>query len=520
MAAHVPRTLLILDPRDADPPPAFYATANTVLPGNSWGGGLLNTTTRYFTIFPDDIIPVWTDFTLPEAWYDVIWVQWVMAHLIVDSGVMSLDIHPEHPYLIAVGLYDGTVAVYTLKDKSFNPLYRSTAKTGWHLAGASPVNEGTVVWSQEKECLGEPRVVVKWNTCTEDKCTERETQHQLALVDQDYPKNRMNDGKCDARGRLWCGTMGYEKSPGEPVSSQGTLYCYHGGNTLSHLDGVTDVCISNGMAWSPGNTKMYHMDSGPRKLWSFNFDDVSSCLTNRQVCWWSSTCTDSEGRLWRAGFFGATIVLVGPSQGRAVGQDRVPSPLHDVMLLQGSRLQWTYQYSRPIFTHDRLALVLFEALFRFVCAWTNLQLMADRPLNIAIRMALLLGLISKVGEVLWISVACTFVHHTLLPLPQSQLCQYNLHLSTLNIVFNRTVGLGTYTLDTFVTFSSKYSSPSASIECIKSQDSTPKLLSTIVAQGPSPIFSTTGHTFWRIVVDQTTGLDNVTYEVMFIAAVN
>eukprot|EP00731_Ephydatia_muelleri_P004059 Em0002g235a len=60
------------------------------------------------------------------------------------------------------------------------------------------------------------------------------------------------------------------------------------------------------------------------------------------------------------------------------------------------------------------------------------------------------------------------------------------------------------------------------IQCIKSQDSSPKLLSTIVsqAQGPSPIFSTTGHTFRRIVVDQTTGLDNVTYEVMFIAAVN
>ncbi|KAL5506626.1 hypothetical protein EMCRGX_G008315 [Ephydatia muelleri] len=175
-----------------------------------------------------------------------------------------------------------------------------------------------------------------------------ETQHQLALVDQDYPKNRMNDGKCDARGRLWCGTMGYEKSPGEPVSSQGTLYCYHGGNTLSHLDGVTDVCISNGMAWSPGNTKMYHMDSGLRKLWSFNFDDVSSCLTNRQVCCWTSTCTDSEGRLWRAGFFGATIVLVGPSQGRAVGQDRVPSPSHDVMLLQGSRLQWTFVTSTAL----------------------------------------------------------------------------------------------------------------------------------------------------------------------------
>eukprot|EP00731_Ephydatia_muelleri_P004073 Em0002g249a len=203
----------------------------------------------------------------------------------VDSGVMSLDIHPEHPYLIAVGLYDGTVAVYTLKDKSFNPLYRSTAKTGWHLGGVIEkfiLAMGTVLLFQDyiRSLSSERRhsgVVPR-----EGVSGRGETQHQLALVDQDYPKNRMNDGKCDARGRLWCGTMGYEKSPGEPVSSQGTLYCYHGvTHTLTRK--VTDVCISNGMAWSPGNTKMYHMDSGPRKLWSFNFDDVSSCLTNRQV---------------------------------------------------------------------------------------------------------------------------------------------------------------------------------------------------------------------------------------------
>ena len=81
------------------------------------------------------------------------------------------------------------------------------------------------------------------------------------------------------------------------------------------------------------------------RLWC---DDVSSCLTNRQVCWWTSTtrgwgipdamCMDSEGRLWRAGLFGATIVLVGPSHRRAVGQYQVPSPSHDVLLLQGSRL--------------------------------------------------------------------------------------------------------------------------------------------------------------------------------------
>ena len=34
------------------------------------------------------------------------------------------------------------------------------------------------------------------------------------------------------------------------------------------------------------------------------------------------------------------------------------------------------------YAHDRLALVLFDALFRFVQKWTQLKLIADRPLNL------------------------------------------------------------------------------------------------------------------------------------------
>ena len=111
------------------------------------------------------------------------------------------------------------------------------------------------------------------------------------------------------------------------------------------------------MAWSPGNTKMYHIDSGPRKLWSFSFDDGSSCFTKQAgvlvdfhgkgVVIPDDMCTDSEGRLWRAKFFGATIVLVGPSHGRDVDQDRVPSPLHEVVLHRVSRI-------RVDVCHDRL----------------------------------------------------------------------------------------------------------------------------------------------------------------------
>ena len=77
---------------------------------------------------------------------------------------MSLDIHPEHPYLISVGLYDGTVAVYTLKDKGSNPLYRSTAKTGKHTDPVWQVTHlgGACGWSVGVEC---GRVWNVWVEC-------------------------------------------------------------------------------------------------------------------------------------------------------------------------------------------------------------------------------------------------------------------------------------------------------------------------------------------------------------------
>ncbi|XP_004545269.1 dynein, axonemal, intermediate chain 1, paralog 2 [Maylandia zebra] len=49
-----------------------------------------------------------------------------------SSGVMCLDIHAQHSHLVAVGFYDGCVAVYSLKEEGQEPVYKSTAKTGKH----------------------------------------------------------------------------------------------------------------------------------------------------------------------------------------------------------------------------------------------------------------------------------------------------------------------------------------------------------------------------------------------------
>ncbi|KAM6979625.1 dynein, axonemal, intermediate chain 1, paralog 2 [Aplochiton taeniatus] len=49
-----------------------------------------------------------------------------------NSGIMCLDIQERLPYLVAVGFYDGCVAVYNLKEDSVLPVYKSTAKAGKH----------------------------------------------------------------------------------------------------------------------------------------------------------------------------------------------------------------------------------------------------------------------------------------------------------------------------------------------------------------------------------------------------
>lgn len=42
------------------------------------------------------------------------------------AGVMSLDFHPQHSSLLAVGLYDGTVCVYDVRKKGGEPIYESS----------------------------------------------------------------------------------------------------------------------------------------------------------------------------------------------------------------------------------------------------------------------------------------------------------------------------------------------------------------------------------------------------------
>ena len=45
---------------------------------------------------------------------------------------MAIDFHPTHTSLLAVGMYDGTVAVYDMRHKSTKPIFASSVRTGKH----------------------------------------------------------------------------------------------------------------------------------------------------------------------------------------------------------------------------------------------------------------------------------------------------------------------------------------------------------------------------------------------------
>lgn len=75
-------------------------------------------------------------------------------------------------------------------------------------------------------------------------------------------KERFNDGKIDAKGRLWIGSL-VDDGNKWFVPNAGALYCLDHDKMIKVSDGYT---ISNGIDWSPDNKKFYFNDSGIEKL--------------------------------------------------------------------------------------------------------------------------------------------------------------------------------------------------------------------------------------------------------------
>lgn len=154
----------------------------------------------------------------------------------------------------------------------------------------------------------------------------------VAAPPYDPGRQRFNDGKADAAGRLWIGTIDDKREP------DAALFCLADGRFERRADGVA---ASNGLAWSPDGRTMYWADTKEHRVLALDVDPADGSVSNRRV--FASfakkpadgslagyggrpdgAAVDAEGAYWVAMFEGQRLLRIAPD-GRVLQE--VPLPV-------------------------------------------------------------------------------------------------------------------------------------------------------------------------------------------------
>ncbi|CAG9859543.1 unnamed protein product [Phyllotreta striolata] len=163
--------------------------------------------------------------------------------------------------------------------------------------------------------IGRELAVVTWDGESE-KASKIE---KLCEVDNDpeTKDNRFNDGKCDPAGTLWAGTMGGEPKYGHVKPNKGAFYSFKNNTPAMHFN---KVGISNGLAWSADNKKMYYIDTHAGSIDELDYDIVNGKISNRRPLFTlqkhdipggaDGMTIDQDGNLWIAIFNGYRVIKI------------------------------------------------------------------------------------------------------------------------------------------------------------------------------------------------------------------
>jgi sugar lactone lactonase YvrE len=173
---------------------------------------------------------------------------------------------------------------------------------------------------------------------------------QLVAAPYDTAKLRFNDGKCDAQGRFWAGSL-YEPKD----QALGVLYMLDGQGLHPMMDGVV---TANGLAWSPDGRTAYWADTAAHQVRAFDFDAATGQLSGGRVFhqmaskpagWvWGDAeayggrpdgaAVDSEGCYWSAQYEGQRLLRLSPS-GQVLAEVRTPVPCPTMPCFGGADLK-------------------------------------------------------------------------------------------------------------------------------------------------------------------------------------
>lgn len=136
---------------------------------------------------------------------------------------------------------------------------------------------------------------------------------RLAAPEAHLPTNRLNEAKCDRRGRFWAGTM-----DDRLASRSGALYRVDADLSWRRME--EEIGVSNSIAWSPDDRTFYFADTMQRLIFAYDFDADAGAIANRRVF---ADCAnapgapdgstvDTEGYLWNAQWDGWRLVRYAP----------------------------------------------------------------------------------------------------------------------------------------------------------------------------------------------------------------
>ncbi|MBN1777802.1 MAG: SMP-30/gluconolactonase/LRE family protein [Clostridiales bacterium] len=158
------------------------------------------------------------------------------------------------------------------------------------------------------------------------------------------PKLRMNDGKCDRRGRFWAGTQIMRGD----MKGRGYFWCLDTDGTIRTA--LTGVTTSNGLAWSADDAMLYYIDSMTHTVRAFPFDLERGALGEGRVCVEvpseyglpDGMTIDREGMLWIAQWEGSAVRRYDPRTGKCYGMVPVPASRVTCCCFGGDTLDTLY----------------------------------------------------------------------------------------------------------------------------------------------------------------------------------
>jgi len=156
-----------------------------------------------------------------------------------------------------------------------------------------------------------------------------------------WENHRCNDGICDSKGRLWIGTMDMDFTSGV-----GSVFCIDKNKKIQKR--IPKVSISNGMAWSNDNRRLYYIDSLTRKINSFFYKEGSGEIVFEKVAVHipeemglpDGMAIDEEGMLWVALWGGFGIGRFNPNMGKRVAFIKIPTPHVSSCSFVGQKLEY------------------------------------------------------------------------------------------------------------------------------------------------------------------------------------